>query len=609
MMYMYQFLHKYLTVIFLLGLFALIGCRDTTTADKDIVVDSNVIYTTADRDIVVDSNVIYTIGDLYTLTFQDVDAYARSLGVHLRYEDALYGYTKIMQELVGNQYKRFDFFDQKLHEKQEIMLLMQRYIHEELAAAWYEHSFVGKYLTDEYLRASYEKMKYEVTYRQIVLFDNNSAGNDAEPVDEIVQHILKSLENGEDFSRLVNRYSQDIGSHRTGGYAPAARWNTIIQDPVHAAIFTLNPGSIEVIRHINAVYIVQIISREQVYLAPFEEMKSELVEQVRTAYLQKSFEEYEHFLEQLVSESNLEWNEQAILLLVDWSRQPGFFRDKQYRDYIVQELNKGNNFEILLYADGTVNLEKLLFLLDNVLSFPESQTFTPDVLKDYLVTALRIMKVGELAKEAGLLEEVFNPVTTNWALSNEILIAYNNHVIDNQIPDPTPERLMAFYEEVKDSLFYQLRTVYTHIIAADNESQVQDLKSKFMAGMPFTELAHRINVRVFYRDRDGKVHVRNTRPQPEMTNIVINLEEGDVAGPVYFHHPERGRVPALVWAKRILPEKQLNFEEVSDRIEKIFREHQRAKINERVISNIRENYESRFFEEHLVQNLRDRGLL
>ncbi|MCA1803054.1 MAG: peptidylprolyl isomerase, partial [Rhodothermaceae bacterium] len=240
---MYKLIPKYIAFIFLSGFFALIGCGGTGTTDKDLVVDSNVIY---------------TIGDSYTLTFQDLDEYARRQGVHFRYDDALYGYTEIMKELVGNQYKRFDFFERKLHENQEIMRPMQRYINEELGAAWYEHSFLGKYLTDEYLRASYEKMKYEVMYRQIVLSDDDTSDYGEETIESKVLQIADRLEKGEDFSSLMNLYSQEPGSRRNGGNAPPATWSSSFENPVDSAVRKLSPGDVKVVTHNNVNYIVQI---------------------------------------------------------------------------------------------------------------------------------------------------------------------------------------------------------------------------------------------------------------------------------------------------------------------------------------------------------------
>jgi len=593
--YMYQHIQMYSIIILFSALFAVFGCRGNETAIKDIDVDPGVVY---------------AIGDSYTLTFEDLHAYARNLGVHFRYEDALEGYIEVMLEMVGNQFKRFDFFDRNLQENEELMLPMRRYINEELVAAFYDQKFLGNYLTDEFLRDTHKKMQNEVIYRQIVLFeDERHSDEEKKSLENNVESIVERIKKGEDFSNLLNTYSQDQRSLRTNGYAQPAIWRRSVRNPVDSLAFRLNPGDVEVVRHNNAFYIVKVTDRNRISLSPFEEMEDDVRRQVRDAYMQRSFDEYERFLESLIDEESLQWHEEGIETFIRLAGQPGFFRDDLYRDYINQELNKGNNFVILSYADGTVNLEKLLFLLDNVLSLQASSRLTVNVIKDYLVAALREMKVGELATEAGLLEKIFNPVTDNWALSNEILIAYNNHVIENQISDPTPERLKAFFEEVKDSLFYQLRTVYTRIITADSESQVEELKSRYQAGTSFAELAHRIQVRVFYRDRDGNVHVRNNRPQPDMENIIINLEEGEVAGAVYFYHPERGRIPSLVLANRVLPEKQLSFEEVSDRIENVFREHQRAKINERTISDIRANYDYRFYEEHLIQNLRDRDLL
>lgn len=585
---MCRYVQKFSIIILLPVLVLTISCRSADTAN----------------DIEVDTGVVYTIGDSYQLTFQDLHAYAQNQGVGHRYDDALEGYVDIMNEMVGNQFKRFDFFDRNLHEKEELLLPMQRYINEELVTAYYNQEFLDTYLTDAALREAYENMQREVIYRQIVLRDDEHNSVEAK-----ADTILQKIEEGEDFSRLVSTYSQHQRSMRTSGYAEPATWSRSVRFPVDSVAFNLYPGEVDVVRHNNAHYIIKATDRNRIQLDPFEEMEEEVKRRVRDAYIQQSVNEYDRFLEELVDEKSAQLKEDNINKVIEWARQPGFFSANLYRDVIKEELEADNNFHIFSYNGGVVDLEKYLFLLDNILRPTDSSSFTREMLKDYMVNALREMKVGELAKEAGLLYEIFTPVTQNRVIRNELLIAYNNHVIESQIPEPSQDKLKDFYEEVKDSLFYQLKTVYTRIITADSESEIEDLKAQYEAGTPFTDLAHRIQVRVFYRDRDGSLHVRHNRPQPDLENIVIELEEGDVIGPVDFLMTDGGTVPALIRANRVLPEKQLDFDEVTDRIEREFRDYHRAKINEKEISNIRENYEARFYEEHLIRNLKDRGLI
>ncbi|MDI6402305.1 peptidyl-prolyl cis-trans isomerase [Balneolaceae bacterium ANBcel3] len=594
MSFMYRMVQKYLIIVPFFALFVVFGCESTDTSQNNK-----------------NTQVVYTIGDTYTLTFDDLNAYAQNLLVPVRYDDMLEGYTDVKNEMVRNQFKRFDFFDRGLHEKEEVLLPMQRHINEELINAYFNQEYLEEYLTEDFARKVYEEMKYEVGYRQIVLRDKEqSEGEVRSTLQDKADEIVSKIGRGEDFGRLVRTYSQHEATIRTDGYAEPASWKRSVMFPVDSVVFTLEPGDVEVVTHNNAFYIVKVTHRNRVSLDPFEEIEEQVKNQIREAYIEKSLEEYDRFLEQLVSEENLQWNQEAIEKIIEWSRQQGFFGRALYRDTFSKELEKGNNFEIVSYNDEIIDLEKFLFLLDYILIPSDSYDIPENNLKEYFVTALREMKVGELAKEEGLLEEIFHPATKNWVIRNEILIAYNNHVVENMIPEPTEERLRAFYEGVKDSVFYQLRTVFTHIITADTEDEILRLKAEYEAGTPFNVLAHRIQRRTITRDRDGKVYVRNHRtPQPHLEPLAIDLEANDIIGPVEFNDPQKGWAPALVLAQRVLPEKQLSFDEVSEIIEREFKSHHRAIINDKLISEIRSRYDHHFYEEHLVNQLKDRGML
>lgn len=559
-----------------------------------------------------DKDIIAAVGDSYTLSFSRLNNYVNNQFLIQRNPDrsALDIYEEAAEKLMDDQLKRYDFFERNLHEEQELLLPIQRNINEELITAYFNQEFLGEHLTEENIQNAYEKMDREVTYRQIVLNKPEESGSDElEEIQNLVTSIRDRLDEGQDFGELVLEYSQDEETARRGGYARPVTWERSLREPVLNIAFDLEPDEFRTVETQNAYYIIEVTEVETIEKPSFEEARAEIREELRNNYIEPSLDEYDEFLDELVDEESFEWNSDGLEQIIEWTQETSRFFREAYRDTMQQAIENGNNFTILTHADGTVDLEEYLRLLDHVLIPGTSSSYDSDDLKSHLTEAMKEDIVGRRAREAGLFEDIFHPGTDNDVLQNRIVSKYNRHVIQENTPDATEENLREFYESKKDELFYQLHTVNTRIIVADDETHANELIERYQAGTDFNDLAHTILIRQFYRDRDGTVHTRHEVDQPNLGDEAMELSENEITGPVTFYHPEQGPKPAIMIATRVRDEGVLAYEDISDKVEEEFKEHHREKVESELLDELRQKYTMTFYEDHLRAKLEERDLL
>lgn len=552
---------------------------------------------------------IAKVGTDFEISFEELDQYAQSRFYQQRFDDNYEGYLQALNLLVDNQLKRLDFFDRGLHNNRELTRNILRTINEELVIRYFRTEFLGEYITEEEIRQAYDKMGREVTYRQIVL--NKPENTEPDTVESIQQQavdIRDSIENGADFDELVSRYSQHERSVRVSGYMEPIDWRRSLLSPLYGTIFELGEGETRIFNAPQAFYILKVDDITDEPVEPLDEVRDEIRDALEDRYMNQSLEKFDQFQQDLIDEDSFEWHEEALTQILDWSQTPRFFRNNIYRDTLGRTLEEGDNFTIAVHDGGEVNLSDYLRLLDEILIPGEGDLEIEDI-KNQVKEALRTDLTANKAREAGLEEEVFHPYSKNPVIRNRLVEIYNQHIIDEQVPEPDEKALRKFYEANKDSLYYQLHTVTTYMVVSDDRETAEQRLQQYRDGTSFRDLAHEVLVRVYYRDRNGELRTRHSRNELPLGDIVITMQPDEVAGPASYEHPEKGTQYALIYCTRVLEEKQLTFEEVADRVEEDYDEYHRELIEKELLEELYNRYEVVIHRDYLRERMSEAGLI
>jgi hypothetical protein len=268
----------------------------------------------------------------------------------------------------------------------------------------------------------------------------------------------------------------------------------------------------------------------------------------------------------------------------------------------------GRNLIILKHTAGIVDFKELNHLLDDILIIRKAGPFSETDIKKFILDAVRTDLIVKKAKDLNLERDLFCIGTTNFILRHVIVRAYNNQMIEKQIPEANDDALMKFYQANKDSLFYQLEKSNIYAIIAPDRKTLEDLKSKIDLNIPFEKLTDRILVRAFIRDRDGVVKSYLSKEKPLLGEAALKLKLSEIAGPIEYNEPGKGKQYALIKCIFRQEEKQLQYEEVKDIIKDKFEEYYRNRISEVVDKELKSKYPVVIYKDVLKSKLAASGI-
>jgi len=249
----------------------------------------------------------------------------------------------------------------------------------------------------------------------------------------------------------------------------------------------------------------------------------------------------------------------------------------------------------LSYNKGSVDLNEFLRFLDEVEIMKPLGKMDKENVKNFIMEALRTDYIIKEAKKVVDQKEIFNPYTKNDILKFQIVQEYNNELIENQIPEITEASLHKFYDEHRDSIFYQLKVVnilariYTDSIKAAEE--MKEIKK----GIPFEKISNTWYNKGFVRKKDGKLKSYFSPEPPYLAEAAFKLELNGVAGPIEYSDTANVKNYAVIKCDEIIPEKQLTYEDVKKNIKEEFKNYYRNKIANEVDLRLKKKYKVEIF--------------
>ena len=544
--------------------------------------------------------IVAKIGQDYNVTFKDLSQYVVDWNYNLRFRNKRIAYKNGLDALIKNQMKRFDFFERGFNKNKDLMKSMNRIINEELTVDYFNQNFNSKYVSEKNALDAYKLMDKEVIYYQIVLpLHGDEKKGILDSLKTKALKIQNDISKAKDVEKFVKKYSS---KNVKDDNPKKVAWEQSIRDPVGNVVFNLKKGFTRVIESIDGYYIVKVTDIKKINLEPFEKIKNDIITKLKNIYFPIYEEEFHKIKNGFVDESTLKWNERGLDIIAEWSNIPKFYSDA-YEDTIQNILKKGGNFEILSYNKSLIDLNEFLRLLNEAVIMNPEGKIDVAIVKKYILEAVRTDYLIKKAKEVINEKEIFNPYTKNAVLKNRIAIQYNKELIENQIPEATEKALHKFYDEHKDSIFYQLKVkeiyarIYTDSIKAADE--IKEINK----GIPFEKISNSWLNKGFVRERDGKLKSYFSTEPPYLAEAAFKLELNEVAGPIVYYDTSKVKYFAVIKCSNIIQEKQLTYEDVKKTIAKTFTDYYRQKISDEVDLQLKKKYKVEVFENVLLHAL------
>ncbi len=553
-------------------------------------------------------NVVARVEEQYITTFSDLAQYVRDYGYDLKNRpNPAKAYADALEDMTLNQMKRIDFFALGLDGNTELTRQITRSINEELVVRYYQTQFYGKYINEESMQQAYRKMGREVSYQQVIIGKPRNASRMVmDSLKALAKTIRKRMDKGEDAGTLAREYSRGSTSVTTGP-VQQVNWKMSFSDNASYAVFDLPVDESRLFEGSESFQIVKVVKVDTRDVGPYASVKDEIRQALEGRYADVSYEEFEQAKQNLLDERTAKWNSQSLRQLVRWSNVPRFYQTS-YADTFRNALARGRNIVILTSPTTRVDLKEYLRLVNNVLVPGAYDSVDQDELKKFILEAVRTSMIVDKAIALGLGKEVLTPAPTSPVLKSGIVRMYNRHEIEDRIPAATEPALKEFYRANQESLYYQMAKVNVYAIVDARKSAVEGLKETLARNIPFEKLATEVLVKTYIRRRDGTLATYFGNEPPYLAEAAFALKLNEVAGPVEFDDPAKGKQYALIKCVGVQEAKQLSWSDVQPSIADDFATFHRQQITLAVRDRLKKKYSVTIYRDVLRKNMLSAGI-
>ena len=553
-----------------------------------------------DKPKTIEDSVVARLDKNYLVTLNDLQQHIADWRYERRFRDKSAMYRNALKEMITDRLRVFDFFDRKLNENQELMKNVRPVINNELINIFFDKNFVEKYANEKTAAKAYKEMDKKIICNDLTLqMPEHPKNEELDSLRMIALEIEAGLSKNNDIMDLIRSHSlKDIKQVDKR----EVTWSETMIDPVANAIFGLKKGFTRVIESADGFHIIKVLDIKQIKLQPFEKMKDKIVSQLKKGYNAASNKAYDDFRLGLVDKGSVKWNQSGLDQLIKWSSENEKLYRGAYKDTMNNAIRNGNNFEMLSYNNGKVDLKEFLRLLEAVVLLNPDTYLSSLNVKEFILDAVYDNNVVMAAIKNGLDNKLINPYTQNLVIADRLLYLFNQAVIEGSIPKATPEALNRFYEEHKDPTFYQLKKVFIYArVYSDSAKAAADI-NEIRNGTPFEKVSNSMLVKIFIRERDGRLKVYRTEGGDYLAKAAFNLSLNESAGPIAYDDSTEGKQYAVINSFRIDPEKQLTYDDVKgERIEEEFKNYYHQKIADEVDAGLKKKYSVEIFENVLSE--------
>ena len=567
-----------------------------------IIVFSVFVGRAQEKPKIIEDSVVARLNKNYLVTLKDLQQHIADWQYQRRFRDKSVIYRTALKEMTADRLRVFDLFDRKLNENQDLMRNVRPVINNELINAFFDKNFVDKYANEKTAAKAYKEMDKKIICNDLTLqMPEHPKKEELDSLRTIALEIEAGLSKNNTLKDLIRSHSlKDIQQVDN----KEVTWSESMSDPVANVVFGLKKGFTRVIESEDGFHIIKVLEIKQIKLQPFEKMKDNIVSQLKKGYNATFNKAYNDFRLGLVDKRSVKWNQSGLNQIIKWSSENEKIYGGAYKDTMNHAIRNGNNFEILSYKNVKIDLKEYLRLLEEVVLLNPSTYLDSNNVKEFILDAVYDNNVVMAAIKNGFDKKLINPYTQNRVIADRLLYLYNQAVIDGNIPKATPEALHRFYEEHKDPTFYQLKKVFIYArVYSDSAKAAADI-NEIRNGTSFEKVSNSMLVKIFIRERDGRLKVYRTEGGDYLAKAAFNLSLNESAGPIAYDDSTNGKQYAVINAFRIDPEKQLTYDDVKgERIEEEFKNYYHQKIADEVDAGLKKKYSVEIFENVLSKEI------
>lgn len=551
----------------------------------------------------VSNHIVASVEGDFTLTFSQLHNFYNDHEFGSRYPDSeLRGYQEAMEFLITNHLKKVDFWETGMYRNPDYAEEIARLINEELEQAYFEEKHLSEYTSEQAINEYYEGIRKELHFRQIRIPKSASANQDA-----LIEEIVEAHSQGVNFSRLLEQYSTSAGDAATS----TLRGDRDRNSSLFKQLYALDEDDLKVVETSADILVIKIDRIEPLDAPPLPEIRDEIVQNLRQIHMREATEAFDEEKQNIIDTERINWRTSALNRLTALSQEAdASFYDGNYARILQQEISRSGNQELLSYPAGeqeqrrSITYQDYIRLLDEVMVPNSTQGLSVAQHKEFMMEALQRFHILEKARDMGLDENILSISRISSELQGNILSLYNRIKIVEHIPEPTPERLRAFYDTHRDSIFAEPARARIFVLEFDQQEAAQQAWARYNSGTSFENLTSGYAVRSFTKNDAGEIRSYMSRELPYLGEVAFSMQEGDVEGPIAYQHAEKGQRYAIVKSHSNRTAHTPSFSDLQQSyLERSFQSYHERVLARRVKKEIWEKYPVSIYEKHLSEQI------
>lgn len=395
----------------------------------------------------------------------------------------------------------------------------------------YEKDILDSVITEAQLREMYDKARYEVHARHILIqhrdVPNAAASRSREEALALCGHLLQQLKEGAAFEDLANKYTEDPSGKNTGGDLGWFGWGKMV-GPFQETAFKLSVGDVsDVVETQFGYHIIKAEGRRETDVKPFEEEKDNLKRMAARDKARELQQLAQEFIFNIKADNNFQIinkNVDALYRVIDASK---------YKVGPIDHVLKNVNFTAPLFTMAGQSYDSQ-WVIDEVNKLDVNSKPTVNNINDFK-TLLENMVVHALIIDYGYKrgytnDEKFRKAITD--IQNNII--YNNYVRDqiNANLNPTEDELMEYYESHKNTDYMQKEMVRVREVLVKDQAKADSLYKIIRDGADIGLMARRHTERKYAKDRGGELAPFPPGRYGEMGRRAFEMSAGEISEPI-----------------------------------------------------------------------------
>lgn len=424
----------------------------------------------------------------------------------------------------------------------------------------YEKEILDSVISDAALHEMYDKSKYEIHARHILIqyrgLPRTTATRSKEEALATCAHIMQQIMEGVSFDELANKFTEDPSGKNTGGDLGWFGWGKMV-GPFQDVAFGLKVGEIsDVVETQFGMHIIKLEGRRETAVGTFDESK----DQLRKMGAREKSKELQELAQKFIFNLKADHHFQIVNPNLDAFFK--LFNTSTHKvgpiDYILKNISfdlpfftmdgKPYGSDWIIAEVGKLESQSR----PSVTNINDFRTLLENMVVHYLIIDYGYSKGYN--QDADFKKSV-NAVQEN--------IIYNNYVRDqiNANLNPTEDELTKYYEEHKDSDYSQKEMVQVQEVYVKNQAKADSIYKVIQTGTDIGLMARKYTERSNAKERDGELAPFPTGRYGEMGKAAFTMAVGDISAPIKV-----GAGYSIIKLMKKIPSGPESYERVKGRV-------------------------------------------